>query len=81
MAKYAESDPQDWEIWQANHSDWSKLVNAEMEHRGGRTPGWYRDLLDTVDGRDAPFLATSGSSTSRLSATQAFQRGYQGGWR
>ena len=80
MAKYAVSDPQDWEVWQANHDAWTKLVNAEMEHRAGRTPDWYRELLKTVDGREQWSLATSGSSSSNLTPTQAFERGYQGGY-
>jgi hypothetical protein len=80
MAKYATSDPQDWAVWQAIHDDWAKLVNAEMEHRAGRTPDWYRETLRTVDGREQHSLGTSGSSTSNLSDTQAFERGYRGGW-
>lgn len=76
MAKYAESDRQDGEVWQANHEAWARLVNAEMEHRGGS-----RELLQIVDGREQWSLATTGSSTSNLSDTQAFERGYRGGWR
>jgi hypothetical protein len=81
MAKYVESDRQDWEVWQASHTAWASLVNAEMDHRSGRMPGWYRELLKTVDGREQPSLATTGSSMSALSDTQAFERGYKGGWR
>jgi hypothetical protein len=81
MANYAVSDPQDWAIWQANHDAWTKLINAEMEHRAGRTPDWYRELLRLVDGREQWSLATAGSSTSKLSDTQAFERGYRGDWR
>lgn len=81
MAKYAESDRQDGEVWQANHDAWARLDNAEMEHRGGRTSDWYRELLQIVDGREQWSLATTGSSTSNLSDTQAFERGYRGGWR
>jgi hypothetical protein len=80
MAKYVESDPRDWEIWQANHDNWTRLVNAEVEHRAGRAADWYRELLRAVDGREQSSLATTGSSTSSLSDTQAFERGYRGGW-
>jgi hypothetical protein len=80
MANHAVSDPQDWAVWQANHDAWTKLIDAEMEHRAGRAPGWYRELLRTVDGREQWSLATPGSSTSNLSDTQAFERGYRGGY-
>jgi hypothetical protein len=80
MAKYAESDPQDCPVWQANHDAWTKFVGAETEHRARRTPAWYRELLGTIDGREQ-MLATGGSSSSHLSLTQAFERGYQGGWK
>jgi hypothetical protein len=80
MAKYAESDPQDYAVWQAIHSEWARLVNAEMEHRADRTPGWYRELLGTVDAREQHSLGSPGSSMSNLSPTEAFLRGCQGGY-
>jgi hypothetical protein len=79
MAKYAESDPRDHAVWQANHDDWASLINAETEHRAGRTPpDWYRELLEAIDKYERR-LATGGSSTSTLSDTQAFEQGYLGG--
>jgi hypothetical protein len=77
------SDPQDWAVWQANHDNWTNLINAEMEHRAGRTPGWYRELLGMIDKDDLDLGkgVTRGSSTSNLSDTGAFERGYRGGWR
>jgi hypothetical protein len=81
MANYAVSDPQDYAVWQANHNDWAKLANAEMEHRGGRTPGWYRELIESFGCVDTSNSEVRGSSSSRLSTREAFERGYQGGWR
>jgi hypothetical protein len=80
MAKYAESDPADREIWQDIHNSWAGLVNAEMEHRGGRASTWYRELLGLVDGRESWSLGSPGSPSSRLTTMQAFERGYAGGW-
>jgi hypothetical protein len=80
MGKYAESDLNDRIVWQDNHNTWTRLVSAEMEHRAGRTLDWYRELLGVVDGRESWSLSIMGSSSSRLSTTQAFERGYQGGW-
>ena len=81
MAKYAESDRGDWEIWQSNHETWTSLIDAEMEHRGGRTSPEYRELLGLIDKKDLDLGkgVTRGSSTSSLSSTQAFERGYLGG--
>lgn len=80
MANQAASDPKDYAIWETNHNNWTRLVNAEMEHRSDRTPGWYRELLDMIDGREQWSLGPPGSSSSTLSATVAFERGYQGGY-
>jgi hypothetical protein len=84
VAKCAESDPKDWEIWQANHEHWTNLVSAELEYRAGKTVGWYRELLDEIRDKDGLLtsyrLATPGSSSSNLSNMQAFERGYTGGW-
>jgi hypothetical protein len=81
MANHAASDPQDWAVWQAVHDSWAELVNAEMEHRRGRASVAYSQLLESFGNVDAWSSETRGSSMSRLSDTQAFERGYQGGWR
>ena len=74
------SDPRDWEVWQAIHKNWSNLVDEELKHREGRAADWYRELLKTIDKHESWSLATSGSSSSTLTPTQAFERGYQGGY-
>lgn len=75
------SDPKDWAVWQANQDIWTKLVDAEMEHRAGRTSPEYGDLLGVIDKKDLDLGkgVTRGSSTSNLCDTEAFERGYQGG--
>ena len=74
------SDPRDWEVWQANHDNWTKLVNAELEHQAGRGSQAYRELIESFGCVDTSNSETRGSSTSNLSTTVAFERGYQGGW-
>jgi len=82
MANHAVSDPQDWAVWQAGHDSWAELVDAEMEHRRGRAFAAYDELLRSF-GNDVDAWSSEprGSSMSRLADTQAFERGYQGGWR
>ena len=78
MARYAQSDEEDWPVWQANADDLGKLLDAEKEHRRGRAPDWYRELLQSFGGPDRLSAGTTGSSLSKLSDTQAFERGYRG---
>jgi hypothetical protein len=81
MAKYAISDPQDWKVWQAIHNDWATLVNAEMDYRAGRGSDVYHELIESFGCADTSNSEPRGSSASTLSTTEAFERGYQGGWR
>jgi hypothetical protein len=80
MANYAVSDPQDYAVWSAIHNDWAKLVYAEMDYRSGRGSIAYSELVESFGCVDTTNSETRGSSSSRLSTTEAFQRGYQGGW-
>jgi hypothetical protein len=77
MANYAVSDPPDCAVWQAIHDSWAELFNAEVEHRRGRASIAYSELLESFGGVDAWSSAPRGSSMSRLSDTQAFERGYR----
>jgi hypothetical protein len=81
VAKYAESDREDWEVWRAVHDNWAELFSAEIEYRRGRAPIAYSELIESFGGVDAWSSEPRGSSLSQLSTTEAFQRGYQGGWR
>jgi hypothetical protein len=81
MAKYAESDPRDWEVWQTVHNNWARLVNAEMDYRVGRGSDDYYELVESFGCVDTSNSEPRGSSSSRLSTMEAFERGYQGGWR
>jgi hypothetical protein len=80
MSKYAESDQDDWPVWQANHNNWTKFVSAELDYRAGRAANPVDDIRDKDGLLTGYSLATPGSSSSNLSTVEAFQRGYQGGW-
>jgi hypothetical protein len=81
MGKQAESDPDDWPVWKENQDNLGRFLGAEMDHKAGRAPQWYRDLRLGDDAQESFSLSTPGSSTSRLTSMQAFERGYQGGWK
>jgi hypothetical protein len=66
------SDPADWEIWQAYHATWTRLI-------GGKGSAEYRELLIDKKDLDLGNGVMRGSSTSKLSDTQALERGYLGG--
>jgi hypothetical protein len=76
------SDPADCAIWQTFHETWISLIDAETDHRRGKGSPAYRELLGLIDKKDLDLGdgVTRGSSTSSLSNTEAFERGYLGGY-
>jgi hypothetical protein len=81
MANQAASDPSDWPVWEENQDRLGRFLDAERERRVGRAPAWYRELCESFGNEQPVVEAVPGSSLSRLTNVQAFERGYQGGWR